>query len=725
MIRYRPASPGSTAVDDPRAPRSEAGGVAALTRTQARRELKRLTAEIARHDRYYYQLNAPKITDAEYDALRSRLSDIEQRFPDLRRPDSPSLRVGAPPLDLFPKIHHQTPVLSLDNVFNEPDFRLWLARSRRALGLGAKDALDLVAEPKIDGLTAVCRFENGVFVRGGTRGDGRVGEDVSDNLRCVREVPARLKGEGVPRILEVRGEVYMRRSDFDSLNDRRRKRGETLFVSARNAAAGSLRQLDRRITRQRRLHFFVHGWGAVEPPFTGTYTEVLRHFERMGLTVNPLMQPCTGESAERIYESFQQRRDRLAYEIDGVVFKVDRLAWQDRLGATSHAPRWALAYKFPGSEAQTVLKRIVIQVGRTGALTPVAELEPATLGGVEISRATLHNEDFIRRKDIREGDTVRLRRAGEVIPQVIEPVLALRPRGTRRYSFPQRCPACGSRAVRAPGEAVRRCSGTLVCPAQRMQGLRHFVSRDAANIAQLGPSRLAQLSGAGLIDTPADILRLPAVASQPASPLRSLPGWNRRSIERLCDTIDAQRDITLDRFIYALGIPRVGLVTARALARAYPSVDAWRAAMLARSGRGSKDRRTSGGLASVGPETATELRAFFSEPRNRAVVQELLSLMKVRPLEPAAEAGPLMGKTLVFTGQIPGMTRAQARRTALDLGAHVGDTVSRSTDMLVVGARPGSKLDRARKLGIDTLSAEEWRQLARRGGSGSARAVRH
>jgi DNA ligase (NAD+) len=387
---------------------------AGMSERDARRDLARLSAQIARHDRLYYQLNAPKIADFAYDALRSRLAAIEQRFPKLRRADSPSLRVGASPLAIFPKIRHQRPVLSLENVLTEAEFQAWLRRTRRLLELPANEPVELVAEPKIDGLTAVCCYESGLFVRGGTRGDGKTGEDVTPNLRGgVRNLPARLKGGDTPRTLEVRGEVYMARADFAALNARRGAGSEALFASPRNAAAGSLRQLDSRVTKRRRLRFFVHGWGNVEPRFTGTYSQALRRFERMGLPINPLMRACTGEMAHAIYTEFHRRRDRLPYEIDGVVFKIDRLDWQERLGVTSHAPRWAVAYKFSGAEAQTVLKRIIVQVGRTGVLTPVAELEPAVINGVEIRRATLHNRDYIRRNDIREGDTVQIRRAGE------------------------------------------------------------------------------------------------------------------------------------------------------------------------------------------------------------------------------------------------------------------------------------------------------------------------
>jgi DNA ligase (NAD+) len=689
-----------------------AAAAAGLTERDARRELPKLIAQIRHHDRLYYQLDTPEITDAAYDALRTRLEAIERKYPALRRADSPSLQVGASPLSVFPKIHHQRPVLSLENVFAETDFQAWLRRTRRMLGLSAHEPMDLVAEPKIDGLTAVCWYENGAFVRGGTRGDGTMGEDVTANLRSVHNLPMRLRGRDGPRAFEVRGEIYMTRADFAALNAQRRAGAQTPFVSARNAAAGSLRQLDSRVTQGRRLRFFAHGWGNVQPPFTGTYSQALRRLARLGVPTNPLMQPCTGDTAQAIYESFQHRRDRLAYEIDGVVFKVDRLDWQGRLGATSHAPRWAVAYKFSGAESRTVLKRIIVQVGRTGVLTPVAELQPVILNGVEIRRATLHNRDYIRRNDIREGDTVQIRRAGEVIPQVIAAVPALRPARSRPFVFPARCPVCGSRVIHAPGEAASRCSGVLVCPAQRVERLRHFVSRDAANIAGLGPKRLAQLAGAGLVKTPADLFRLPRRKDPLKSPLAALPGWNRRSIERLSDTIETCREITLERFIYALGIPGIGIVTAGKLAGAYRSVGAWTSAMRAAREHQSNAYRTLRRVESIGPQIAEELTAFFAENKNRAVLAELLSYMKVRSRTASSSAGgPLSGQVVAFTGQLPGMTRTKARQRALDLGARVTDTISGATDVLIVGARPGSKIGRARKLGVKLLSTEQWRRL--------------
>ena len=485
--------------------------VAMLSEAEAEAELARLANEMARHDRLYYRDDAPELSDAEYDALRQRNIALERRFPALIRPDSPSLRVGAAPAEAFGKVTHAVPMLSLDNAMAEEEVREFVARIRRFLNLPADAPLDFVAEPKIDGLSCSLRYEDGWLVRGATRGDGTVGEDVTANVRTIRDIPQRLEGDDPPRVLEVRGEVYMERADFLQLNERRLAKGEPPFMNPRNAGAGSLRQLDSKITAERRLRFFAYAWGEADPPIQGTYSGFLDRLKTMGFRVNPETSHCTTTDELLAYQQrIAERRHALPYDIDGVVDKLDRIDLQERLGFVGRAPRWAIAHKFAAQQAETVLNAISIQVGRTGALTPVAELAPITVGGVVVSRATLHNQDYIEAKDIRVGDTVVIQRAGDVIPQVVEVVLARRPADAAPFTFPDHCPQCGSLAVRPEGEAIRRCTGGLICPAQLAERLRHFVARDAFDIEGLGRKQVPQLLEAGLIKSPVDLFRLVA-----------------------------------------------------------------------------------------------------------------------------------------------------------------------------------------------------------------------
>jgi DNA ligase (NAD+) len=680
--------------------------VDALTESEAKRELSRLAKEIARHDRLYYQRSAPEVSDATYDALRQRNQAIEQRFPSLVRADSPSGRIGAPPAAGFAKVRHARPMLSLDNVFDDAELAEFLARVRRFLGLPEAEPMELMGEPKIDGLSATLRYEDGALVQGATRGDGEVGEDVTANLKVVRQVPHRLKGRARPALLEVRGEVYMTRADFEALNAERERAGEPLFVNPRNAASGGLRQLDPALTAKRRLSFFAYAWGESSEPVEGRYGDFLAQLKELGFAVNPLAERCPdlGQALD-LYRRIKGGRASLPYEIDGVVYKLDRIDWQARLGFVGRAPRWAIAYKFPAEQARTRLNAIGINVGRTGALTPVAELEPVHVGGVTVSRATLHNEDEIARKDLRVGDTVIVQRAGDVIPQVVGVVLEKRPREARPFRFPERCPECGSHAVREAGEAVRHCTGGLVCPAQAVERLRHFVSRDAFDIEGLGEKRLKEFYDLGWVKSPPEIFTLQA---RHAAALEAREGWDEVSASNLFAAIRARRRIALDRLIHALGIPHVGQVTARQLARHYGGFRAWREAMrAARDGAGEAYQELEA-IGGIGPVLARALADFFDEPHNLAVLDALAEELEVEDVRAAASDSPVSGKTVVFTGTLSRMTRAEAKARAEALGARVSSSVSKKTDYVVAGTEAGSKRAEAERLGVEVLSEDDW-----------------
>ena len=675
-----------------------------LTEPQAAAELARLAAEIAHHDHLYNTEDAPEITDAAYDALRRRNAAIEALFPGLARDDSPSRHVGAAPASGFGKIRHLAPMLSLDNAFAPADFDAFFVRARRFLGL--KDgALALVAEPKIDGLSISLTYRDGQLAHGATRGDGEVGEDVTANLRTMPGVPARLRGDA-PALIEVRGEVFMGKADFLALNAA--QAGGRTYANPRNAAAGSLRQLDPAVTASRALSLFAYAMGEASAAPAATHWEYLEQLKRWGFAVNPLSRRLAGQAdAEAFQAGIGAQRASLDYDIDGVVYKVDDLALQRRLGFAGRAPRWAVAWKFPAERATTLLEDIRVQVGRTGALTPVAWLQGINVGGVLVTRATLHNEDEIARKDVRIGDTVTVQRAGDVIPQVIGPVLERRPDGAPPFAFPTHCPACGSLAVRAPGEVVRRCTGGLVCPAQAVERLAHFVSRPAFDIEHLGEQTLRAFRDDGLLATPADIFRLEAHEAA----IAEREGWGKQSAANLVRGIAARRTVPLARFIFALGIRRIGERNAKLLARHYRSFAEWRAQMLAATTVGSDARLALGSIMRVGQAIADELAAFFSEPRNLAAVDELAGLLAIEDAPPPA-AGALSGKALVFTGTLASMTRPEAKAIAETLGARVTDTVSKKTDLVVLGADSGSKAKRAAELGVATVDEAGWREIA-------------
>jgi len=690
-----------------------------LDEAEAASELKRLATEIAHHDELYYRKDAPEISDAEYDALRARNGEIEARFPHLMRDDSPSLRVGAAPVEAFGKVVHRVPMLSLGNVFDEEGLRDFLDRIRRFLGLQSIDGLAFTAEPKIDGLSITLRYENGKLVQGATRGDGYEGENVTANVRTMADIPKSVAAKAFPSAFEVRGEIYMRHSDFEKLNSEQAKQGLKVFANPRNAAAGFVRQLDPCVTARRPLRFFAYGWGDVERLPADTQWGVYEALSDWDFPVNPFMRltNSVGEMLET-YREIEQRRAGLGYDIDGVVYKINRFDLQERLGFVSRSPRFAVAHKFPAEKATTVLRDIDIQVGRTGALTPVAKLDPVTVGGVVVQNATLHNEDEIARKDVRIGDTVIVQRAGDVIPQILGVVLEKRPKGAKRFVFPDVCPACGSHASReinpntGKEDAVRRCTGGLICPAQRVERLKHFVSRNAFDIEGLGEKHIKAFCADGLIQSPPDIFTLEKRDQRASSKLAKREGWGETSAKKLFAAIEARRNVRLDRFIYALGIRHVGETTARLLARNYSTADAFLAAMReAGVDREGDAFAALDNIEGIGPAVAVAIADFFAETHNIEVVEDLLKEVTPAPLEKVKHGSPVSAKTVVFTGTLERMTRSEAKARAERLGAKVAGSVSKNTDYVVAGPGAGSKLKNAKDLGVKVLSEEEWLKL--------------
>jgi DNA ligase (NAD+) len=688
---------------------SEAASVEALSAADAAAELEQLAREIAHHDRLYHTLDAPEISDAGYDALRRRNSAIEARFPDLVRADSPSRRVGGATETGFAKQRHLVPMLSLDNAFGPEEFAEFCARARRFLGLAMDAPLVCVGEPKIDGLSINLTYEDGRFLRGATRGDGTEGEDVTANLRTIKSVPVRLRGKAPARI-EIRGEVFMTKADFLTLNEAQAAVGQKLFANPRNAAAGSLRQLDASITASRPLSLFAYAMGEASEPVAETHWLYLQRLRDWGFAVNELSRLLPDQDAAAAFQrTMAAERSGLPYDIDGVVYKINDLGLQRRLGFVGRAPRWAIAWKFPAEQATTVLRGIDIQVGRTGALTPVARLEPVNVGGVLVQNATLHNEDEIARKDIHIGDTVVIQRAGDVIPQVVSVVVERRPKGAGAYRFPEVCPVCGSHAVRPPGEAVRRCTGGLTCAAQRVERLIHFVSRQAFDIDGLGEKTIREFYDEGWLQSPADLFKLPAREAE----IAAREGWGAVSARNLSRAIEARRIISLARLIYALGIRRIGAANARLLARHYGSFANWRAQMLAATTVGSEERQTLGSILGIGPAIAEELADFFGESRNVETLDELARELTIEDAAPAETAdSEWADKTIVFTGALETMTRPEAKARAEAMGAKVTDSVSKKTDFVVLGTDAGSKARRAAELGVRTLTEMEWRALA-------------
>ncbi len=678
-----------------------------LTASEAAAEWETLSGEIKAHDKAYHQKDAPKIADAEYDALRRRLDAIEAAFPELKKSGSPSEKVGAEPAAGFNKVAHKVPMLSLANAFDDDDVHEFEARVRRFLGLDEKETVEIVCEPKIDGLSVSLRYEKGAFVQGATRGDGTTGEDITENLKTLSHIPRSLKG--APEVLEVRGEVYMTRGDFEKLNKAQEKAEAKVFANPRNAAAGSLRQKDSGVTASRPLCLFAYGWGEVSDAVADTHWDFLERLRDWGFPTNPLAKLAGDtDGCLEFYRDTGEKRARLDYDIDGMVYKVNRLDWQERLGQVSRAPRWAVAHKLPAEQTETVVGKITVQVGRTGTLTPVANLEPVTVGGVVVSRATLHNEDEIARKDVREGDTVIIQRAGDVIPQVVSVVLGKRPKGTKKFKFPKKCPECGSLAIREEGEVAMRCTGGLVCPAQRVERLKHFVSRNAFDIEGLGARHIEVFFADGLIKTPADIFLLKDQAAE----IAERDGWGEQSAGNLFKALEDRSTITLERFIYALGIRQVGQATARLLARQYGSLKGWRDHMDAAHDREGEAYAELTNIDGIGPLVADDLLGFCAEAHNREVLDRLAGLLSIEDFQaPDMGSSAIAGKTVVFTGTLESLSRAEAKARAENLGAKVAGSVSKKTDYVVVGADAGTKAKKARELGVETLSEDEWLKL--------------
>lgn len=687
-----------------------------LTGTEAKAELKSLAALIREHDRHYHGEETPLISDAEYDALQRRNAEIEARFPDLIRADSPSRRIGTPPSGRFRKIAHRQPMLSLDNAFSDQEFIEFEARIRRFLArqpeIKAGQGIEMTVEPKIDGLSASLLFTGGRLSVGLTRGDGNTGEDVTENLSAIEDIPTDLRGTDWPELIEIRGEVFITKPDFAKLNQSQEAAGAKIFANPRNAAAGSVRQLDSSVTASRPLRFFAYGWGELTGQMPVGQMEFLHQLETWGFKINPLTRLSNSiEEALAHYHTIESQRAELDYDIDGVVYKVNRVDWQLRLGKVSRAPRWAVAQKFPAEKAKTNILDIDIQVGRTGTLTPVAKLQPVTVGGVVVSNATLHNRDEIERLGVRIGDRVIVQRAGDVIPQVVEIVIEERPPDAKPFAFPDRCPACGSRAVSEGDDVAVRCTGGLICPAQRVERLRHFVSRGAFNIEGLGKKQIAAFWKQGLIESPADIFTLAARERMQEINLADREGWGETSLSNLFAAIDRRREISLDRFLFALGIRHVGQSTGRLLAINYTSLENLLQAVDDAADGQSEARRELEAIDGIGPKVADAIVNFLAEPHNHKIVMELLTEVSVPDFRPPAEGSPISGKRLVFTGNLESMTRGEAKARAEVLGARVTGSISPKTDYLIAGPGSGSKMKKASDLGVQILDEAAWLAL--------------
>jgi DNA ligase (NAD+) len=676
-----------------------AGPTDQLSEADAANRLMRLAKEIARHDKLYHDQDAPEISDADYDALVRENRELEERFPALVRADSPSKRLGAAPTSGLAKVAHARPMLSLENAFATEEVEEFVARVRRFLNLSADASVAMTAEPKIDGLSCSLRYEKGALVLAATRGDGAVGEDVTANVRTIRDIPQQISG--APDVLEVRGEVYMSKADFEALNERQEAAGGKIFANPRNAAAGSLRQKDPSITAARPLRFLAHGWGEMSAPLAATQYEAMKRIEGFGIPVSGLLVRCEDVAAMLAhYRAIEKARADLPFDIDGVVYKVDRLDLQERLGFVARAPRWGLAHKFPAEKAETTLEAIDIQVGRTGKLTPVGRLKPVGVGGVMVANVTLHNRDEIARLGLRIGDRVRIQRAGDVIPQVVENLTRDEPRAP--YVFPDHCPMCGSEAVAEEGEVDVRCTGGLICPAQRFERLRHFVSRGALDIEGLGEKSIAEFIELGWLHSPADIFRLHKHRTE----LLGREGWKEKSVDNLLAAIEAKRQPDGPRFLFGLGIRHVGIVTARDLLKCFGTIEELRRAALS---EGGEEELSS--VPGVGPVVAEALHDFFHEKHNQEVLDDLLAEVSPAPYVSDAKQTEWSGKTIVFTGSLETMSRDEAKAQAERLGARAAGSVSAKTDLVVAGPGAGSKLKKAEELGIRVVNESDWAKI--------------
>lgn len=674
----------------------------------AHTRLQELAALLSQHDAAYYQNDAPTITDAEYDRLKTEALQLAKAYPNDAAAQAILSKVGSAPQEGFAKITHGMPMLSLDNCFTDEDVADWLAGMKRFLLLPDEAPLEVLAEPKIDGLSLNLLYSHGRLISASTRGDGMVGEDVTGNARTIADIPQQLHGTA-PEEIEIRGEVYMTRADFASLNARQAEQGEKIFANPRNAAAGSLRQLDASITAQRPLRFFAYAFGASVQQVVSSQTELMSHLEQWGFTPNSPRQLCsTPHDILSYYNSIMARRAELPFEIDGVVYKVNDFALQQRLGFVSRAPRWAVAHKFPPEQGQTRLKAISLQVGRTGAITPVAELEPIGIGGVMVSRATLHNQDEIARKDIRAGDLVVVQRAGDVIPQVVSVVLSARPPHSVPFVMPSTCPVCGSHAVREESEAVLRCTGGLNCEAQALEHLEHFVAKDAFDIEGLGSKSLGEFWQLGWIRRPSDIFSLIEVHGEA---LRQRDGWGEKSASKLASAITKRKTIELHRFIVALGIRHVGEVTAKLLATHYSSWDNLHSQMQQAQNKDSESWQQLNAIEGMGEIMAQAIVDFFAEPQNEAELARLMPHLTILDAEAKVQGGKLSGKTVVFTGTLTSLSRAEAKAMAEKLGAKVAGSVSKKTDYVIAGSDAGSKLKEAQALGVRVFTETEWQEF--------------
>jgi DNA ligase (NAD+) len=682
-----------------------------ITKHEAIFEVERLKAEIRHHDKLYYEKNSPAISDAEYDKLFKNLQQIESDFPELLTPDSPTQKVGGRVAEKFSKVTHSKPMLSLSNAFSREDVDDFIKRSNRFLGQLEEQDINIFCELKIDGLSFSARYENGKFIQAATRGDGSVGEDVTENVATIKSLPKNLVGN-FPKILEVRGEIYLSREDFEELNKSQIAKGEDVFANPRNAASGSLRQLDSKVTAERNLKYFAYSIGEVSEDFFSTHSEMISKLKSFGFVVNEESKLAKNlDEIMNFYDGFYSKRSSLNYDIDGVVYKINSTELQNRLGFVARSPRWAVAHKFPAEQGKTILNAITIQVGRTGALTPVAELDPINIGGVLVKRATLHNRDEIERKDIRVGDTVIVQRAGDVIPQIVAVDLNLRPQNSTSYEFKMICPVCGSIAEKEGEDAITRCTGGVSCSAQALEGLKHFVSRNAFDIEGLGEKQIELFWEKDLIKSPADIFTLEERNNNSLAKIENFEGFGKKSIDNLFLSINSRRKITLDKFIYALGIRHVGQENAKLLAKNYKNISDIKSKLQNASDELSEAFQELLNIDGIGKKVAHAIVSFFANSNNVELIEKLEAQIEILPVEESKYDSPISGKIVVFTGSLEKITRNEAKSQAENLGAKVASSVSKNTDYVIAGSDAGSKLKKANELGVKILSENEWLEL--------------